>query len=428
MARVGNDYASKYYIEGTYKKEASTRFARDQRWGQFYAVGGGWIISKENFLRGSDVISNLKLRGSYGETGNNRTNAYFPYSQDYAAGWSNLGSTGINATALVDRFITWEKQATTNIGLDFGFFKNRITGSIEYYKRASKDLIMGTALPPSGGMGFSEITTNIGAMENTGFEINLNTVNFRNDNFEWTTNINVGTNKNKITKLNGAENIISGMNILEVGTDRYEFYTWEYAGVDPTDGAAMWYKDDANGNKVTTKNYSEATRYKQGKSALADFEGGFTNYFRYKNFDLNVLFNFSVGSYIYDSTYAGLMNTGASAGYQWSQDIANRWQNPGDITNTPKLTTAQNNYTSTSTRFLFKNDYLRLKALNLGYNFSDKVVSQMGIKGLRIYFQGDNLLTFQSHKGIDPEQSIGGTTDSRSYQQRIYTVGFNVKL
>ena len=234
--------------------------------------------------------------------------------------------------------------------------------------------------------------------------------------------------KNKITKLNGAENIISGMNILEVGTDRYEFYTWEYAGVDPTDGAAMWYKDDANGNKVTTKNYSEATRYKQGKSALADFEGGFTNYFRYKNFDLNVLFNFSVGSYIYDSTYAGLMNTGASAGYQWSQDIANRWQNPGDITNTPKLTTAQNNYTSTSTRFLFKNDYLRLKALNLGYNFSDKVVSQMGIKGLRIYFQGDNLLTFQSHKGIDPEQSIGGTTDSRSYQQRIYTVGFNVKL
>ena len=428
MGRASYDYMAKYFLEGTYKKEASTRFNPDERWGEFYAVGAGWIISKENFLRGSNVVSNLKLRGSYGETGNNRTSSYFPYSQDYAAGWSNLDNTGLNATALVDRNITWEKQATTNIGLDFGFFKNRITGSIEYFNRASKDLIMGTALAPSGGMGLTSITTNIGAMKNYGFEINLNTINVRNDNFEWSTNINVGTTKNEITKLNGADSMISGLNILEVGGDMYEFYMWEYAGVDPTDGAAMWYMDDADGNKVTTKDYSKATRYKQGKSALPDFEGGFTNYFRYKNFDLNVLFNFSVGGYIYDSTYAGLMNTGASAGYQWSPDIADRWQNPGDITNTPKLTTAQNNYTSTSTRFLFKNDYLRLKALNVGYNFSNRAVEQMGLKGLRIYFQGDNLATFQSHKGIDPEQSINGTTSSRSYQQRIYTVGFNVKL
>ncbi|WP_312355519.1 SusC/RagA family TonB-linked outer membrane protein [Empedobacter sp.] len=428
MGRASYDYMNKYFLEGTYKKEASTRFKRDLRWGEFYAVGAGWIISKENFLKGSDFISNLKLRGSYGETGNNRTSSYFPYSQDYAAGWSNLNETGLNATALVDDSITWEKQATTNIGLDFGFFKNRITGSVEYYNRASKDLIMGTALAPSGGMGFTSITTNIGSMKNYGIEVNLNTVNVRNDNFEWTTGINVGTVKNEITKLNGAEFIIDGTKRLEVGGDLYEFYIWEYAGVDPTDGAAMWYKDDADGNKVTTKDYSSATRYKQGKSSLPDFEGGFTNYFRYKNFDLNVLFNFSVGAYIYDSTYAGLMNTGASAGYQWSTDINDRWQNPGDITNTPKLTTSQNNYNSTSTRFLFKNDYLRLKALNVGYNFSQRNLQQMGIKGLRIYFQGDNLLTFQSHKGIDPEQSITGTTNSRSYQQRIYTVGFNVKL
>ncbi|WP_291073809.1 SusC/RagA family TonB-linked outer membrane protein [Empedobacter sp. UBA5987] len=428
MGRVSYDYASKYFLEGSFRKEASTRFAEDVRWGDFFSVGASWIISKENFLRGSDVVSNLKLRGSYGETGNNRTSSYFPYSQDYAAGWSNLNETGLNATALVDDLITWEKQATTNIGLDFGFFKNRITGSVEYYNRASKDLIMGTALAPSGGMGFTSITTNIGSMKNYGIEVNLNTVNVRNDNFEWTTGINVGTVKNEITKLNGAEFIIDGTKRLEVGGDLYEFYIWEYAGVDPTDGAAMWYKDDADGNKVTTKDYSSATRYKQGKSSLPDFEGGFTNYFRYKNFDLNVLFNFSVGAYIYDSTYAGLMNTGASAGYQWSTDIYDRWQNLGDITNTPKLTTSQNNYNSTSTRFLYKNDYLRLKALNVGYNFSQRNLQQMGIKGLRIYFQGDNLLTFQSHKGIDPEQSITGTTNSRSYQQRIYTVGFNVKL
>ena len=429
MARAAYDFNRKYYAEGTFKKEASTRFNRDERWGDFYAVGAGWVISKENFLANSRVVNNLKLRASYGETGNNRTTSYFPYAQNYASGldWANIGSTGLNATALVDYGITWEKQQTLNIGLDFGFFKNRITGSVEYYERTSKDLIMGTALAPSGGMGFASITTNIGAMKNSGFDVNLNSVNIRNNNFEWTTNINVGTVKNKITKLNGAENIISGSQILEVGGNRYEFYIWEWAGVDPDDGKAMWYMDDANGNKVTTKDYSQAQRYKTGKSALPDFEGGFTNYFRYKNIDLNVLFNFSVGSYVYDSSYAGLMSSG-ERGYQWSADITNRWTKPGDITDTPALTTISNNNNTTSTRFLFKNDYLRLKALNIGYNFTASTVRQIGIKGLRIYFQGDNLLTFQSHKGIDPEQSVAGTTDNRSYQQRIYTLGFNVKL
>jgi len=435
MSRVSYEYNKKYFAEGLFKKEASTRFNRDNRWGSFYAVGAGWIISRENFLKDSKVVSNLKLRGSYGETGNNKilqsdgsTQYYFPYSQNYGAGWSNLDEAGLNADPLVDPNITWEKQATSNIGLDFGFFNNRISGSVEYYNRESKDLIMGTALAPSGGVGFKEIVTNIGSMKNYGFDINLRSVNIRNDNFEWTTNINVGTVKNKLTKLNGAESIINGTKILEVGGSLYDFYLWEWAGVDPADGKAMWYTDDANGNKVTTKEYSLAKRYKQDKSSLPDFEGGFTNYFRYRNIDLNVLFNFSVGSYIYDSSYASLMGSGYTAGAQWSKDIENRWQNPGDITNTPKLTTLNNNDSATSTRFLFKNNYLRLKALNIGYNFSDRSVREMGIKGLRIYFQGDNLLTFQSHKGIDPEQSITGTTNSRSYQQRIYTVGFNVKL
>ena len=427
MGRVGYDYLNKYFVEGTYRKEASTRFHEDVRWGDFFSVGASWVISKENFLRGSNVISNLKLRGSYGEVGNNTTSSYFPYLQTYTAGWSQLDQPGIMIGTIPDRNLSWEKTASTNIGLDFGFFKNRITGSIEYFNRESIDLIMGSNVAYSGA-GQSSILTNIGSVRNYGVEFNLNTVNVRNENFEWTTNINVGKTKNEILKLNGADSMVNGTKLWEVGNSLYDWYIQEWAGVDPNDGAAMWYKNDANGNKVITKNYSEATRYLQDKSSLPDFEGGFSNYFRYKNFDLNVLFNFSVGSYIYDSSYAGLMNTGKNAGYQWSTDIAGRWQNPGDITDIPKLTMANNDYNSQSTRFLFKNDYLRLKALNVGYNFSDKAVNQMGIKGLRIFFQGDNLLTFASHKGIDPEQSLAGTTNSRSYQQRIYTVGFNVKL
>jgi len=427
MGRVSYDYASKYFLEGSFRKEASTRFAEDVRWGDFFSVGASWIISKENFLRGSDVVSNLKLRGSYGEVGNNATSSYFPYLQNYTSGWSQLDNPGILIGSIADQNLTWEKTASTNIGLDFGFLKNRITGSFDYFNRESIDLIMGRNVAYSGA-GQLSILTNIGAVKNFGFEVSLNTINIRNKNFEWTTNINVGKTKNEITKLNGTDSMVNGTKLWEIGNSIYDWYIQEWAGVDPTDGKAMWYKDDANGNKVTTKVYSEAKRYLQDKSSLPDFEGGFTNYFRYKNFDLNILFNFSVGSYVYDSSYASLMSSGKNAGYQWSKDIVNRWQKPGDVTDTPMLTSANNDFNSQSTKFLFKNDYLRLKALNFGYNFSEKNVEQMGIKGLRIYFQGDNLLTFQSHKGLDPEQNLAGTTDSRSYQQRIYTVGFRVTL
>ncbi|WP_291091906.1 SusC/RagA family TonB-linked outer membrane protein [Empedobacter sp. UBA7494] len=434
MGRLTYDYMSKYFVEGSYRKEASSRFSRDERWGQFYSVGASWIISKEEFLKGSSTISLLKLRGSYGEVGNNRvlsgaSQNYFPYLQGYEGGFPQLDVPGLFLGNLVDANLTWEKTASLNVGLDFGFLKNRISGSVDYFNRKSIDLIMGRAVPPSAA-GQQSIVTNIGTMKNYGFEINLNTKNIVSENFEWNTNINVGRTYNEIIKLNGADQIVDGTKLLKVGGSRYDWYLREYAGVDSQTGDAMWYKDDGNGNKVTTKVYGEATRYLQDKSALPDFEGGISNYFRYKNFDLNVLFNFSVGSYVYDSSYAGLMHSVSSrnAGYQLSEDINGRWQNPGDITDIPKLTSVNNDYTATSTRFLFKNDYLRLKALNFGYNFSERNVQQMGIKGLRIYFQGDNLLTFQSHKGIDPEQSVNGVTDSRSYQQRIYTVGFSVKL
>lgn len=434
MGRLGYNYMGKYFVEGSYRKEASTSFSRDNRWGEFYSVGASWILSREEFLKASQAVSLLKLRASYGELGNNRvlssgSRIYFPYTQGYDAGFPNLDVPGVLMGGLVDENIKWEKTATLNVGLDFGFINNRISGSFDFFNRESKDLIMGMAVAPSS-TGQTEIVTNIGSLRNYGFELNLNTVNVRNDNFEWTTNINIGKTMNEIKKLNGADRIVDGTKLLEVGGSRYDWYLQEYAGVDPTDGAAMWYMDDKDGNKVTTKNYGEAKRYLQDKSALPDFEGGFANYFRYKGIDMNVLFNFSVGSYIYDSSYAGLMHSvnAGRAGYQLSEDIKDRWQNPGDITNVPKLTSVNNNYTSTSTRFLFKNDYLRLKALNVGYNFSDKAVSQMGLKGLRIYFQGDNLFSAQSHKGIDPEQSVTGITNSRSYQQKIYTVGFNVKL
>ena len=195
----------------------------------------------------------------------------------------------------------------------------------------------------------------------------------------------------------------------------------------------MWYQDvlDANdeptGEQITTDDYGDASRNYIDKSSLPDVIGGLTNYVRVGDFDLNLLFNFSFGSYIYDSTYAGLMS-GFESVRSASPDLVDRWQNPGDITNIPRLEAASNDYNSTSDRFLFKNNYVRLKALNFGYNLPENLVNNIGLSKLRLFFQGDNLLTLASHEGIDPEQSVAGTTNNRSFNQRIISFGLNLEF
>lgn len=259
-------------------------------------------------------------------------------------------------------------------------------------------------------------------------EVTLSTENIRTDNFSWSSNLNFSLDKNKITELAGG-NFISGTKRYEVGKSLFEFWIQEYAGVDSADGKMMWYKDvtaaDGSVTKQTTKVYAEATRYYTGKNSIPDFVGGFNNNFRYKNIDLSILFNFSFGGYIYDSQYSGLMSL-ARLGDQITADIKNRWQKPGDVTDVPVLLASQNDFTSQSTRYLYKNDYVRLKALTLGYNLSKSATRSIGISNMRFFLQGDNLLTWQSHKGLDPEQSFAGTTDNRSYNLR--TLSFGVKV
>jgi hypothetical protein len=226
------------------------------------------------------------------------------------------------------------------------------------------------------------------------------------------------------------EKITSGTKQLMKGRSVYDFFIQEYAGVDPANGNALWYEDvtDENGNVIgrdTTNIYSNADRYYVG-SSLPDYIGGFSSYLRYKNFDVNVMFNFSTGSKIYDSSYAGLMSSLDATGYQLSEDIEGRWQKPGDITDVPKLFSSNNDYNSQSTRFLFDNNYLRLKALTIGYNIPKSLLNKVTISDARIYFQADNIWTLQSHKGLDPEQDIAGTTNNRSYLMKTYSLGINV--
>lgn len=436
LGRATYNYKNKYFAEGSYSYDESSRFSPATRGGSFYSGGVSWIVSKENFLADSNTFSLIKLRASYGELGNNdviRNGAsdYFPYQTGFEGGYPNLDQNGVVLGAPSNYNLQWEKSKTLTIGLDFGLFNDRINGNVDYFSRKSSDLIFNRDTP--GSVGFTKYLDNVGEIENYGYEVNINTVNFKNKNFQWTTNFNISTFKNRVNEL-FTNTIDSGNKRLEVGRSVYDFFLPEWAGVDSATGMGTWFINDvdSNGNVIgrkTTTSYTLANSNDNkvfAHSSIPDISGGLTNYFKVGPVDLNVLFNYSFGAYVFDSIYQGIMSGFSRPGYQQSVDVKNAWQNPGDITDVPINLQTQNNNNASSTRFLFKNDYVRLKSLTLGYNINKDMLSQFGVNSFRIFLQGDNVWTWQSHKGIDPEQNINGNTDYRSYQSRTLSMGVTV--
>lgn len=432
LGRVSYNYKEKYFVEGSFRRDGSSVFSKDVRWGNFYSVGGAYIVSEENFLKNNKTISFLKLKASYGELGNNNFNVdggyeFFPYLSTYLTGYSVGSNIGVILSSPKDHLLSWEKTASFNAGLELGLFKNRVNVNVDYYNKESIDLV--GPLLTAGSTGATSITSNIGKLRNYGWEFVINTKNIRTDNFRWDTSLNFSFDKNKIIALsNNNEPQTVGTKRWEVGRSLYDFYIQEYAGVNPENGNPLWYMDvtDTNGNvsKVTTEDYSKASRY-YNHSSLPWIIGGVNNYVKFKNFDINALVNFSFGSYLYDYTYADLMR-GYFDGHSRSVDLERRWQKPGDITDVPRLTSTNLQEASFSTRFLFKNDYVRLKALTIGYNFEKETLEKIGIRNLRLFLQADNLLTWQSRKNIDPEQALNGLTDSRA--SNLKTISFGLKL
>lgn len=428
LGRLSYNYKEKYFVEGSYRTDESSRFAPDARRGNFYSVGGSWIVSEEAFLKGNKILNNLKLKASYGQLGNeSNDNGYFLYLTNFLTGYDEGSNPGVLYDWPSDPKITWEEAVATNFGVDFKLF-NFLNTSFEYFNKQTNKLFYD--LPSAPSTGFSEVTTNNGSLRNYGWELSLNTQNISTKNFEWSSNFNISTLKSEILALENEDNSSN----LKEGGSRFEFYMRKYAGVNSDTGEAQWYKDvldtdnKPTGAKEITTDYSAATRYYTGKEFIPKFTGGFNNYFRLGNFDLNILLNYSFGSYLYDYDYASLMNGFKSQGYAASVDLKDRWQKPGDITNVPRLQTNTNSFNSYSDRFLFKNDYVRLKALTFGYSLPQDAIKSIGASALRIYFQGDNLFTYQSHKGVDPEQGFGGGTNQRALGQKTYTFGLKLQF
>ena len=431
ISRFSYNYDNTYFAEISFRRDGSTKFSKNTRWGNFYSFGGSWILSNESFVDNISWIDYLKLKFSYGELGNNRNIGFFPYLQVFDTGYNQLDNTGVISSQFVDPNLTWEKTALLNFGTEFTLFEGKLQGSIEYYSKKSIDLIYNKPLAISTGN--KSIKTNIGAVKNSGIEFSFNSLVIKKDDFSLDLGINFSFDKNEINELTQDE-FINGTKKWKVGKSLYDFFIQEAAGVDPVDGFQMWFKDvltpegEPTGERVTTKEYADATRYYLDKSSLPKMVGGFNTKISFKNFDLSTLINFSFGSYVYDSVYASLMNGFESPGRNGHPDLKNRWQKPGDQTSVPLFLNEQNDFNAISSRFLFKNNYIRVRGLNLGYTFNENWMENYKIKGLRLYLQGDNLLTFQSHKGIDPEQELSGMTNNRSHQMKTISLGVNLQL
>lgn len=422
LGRAEYDYQNKYLFSASLRTDGSSRFSPDSRWGTFWSVGASWKLSEEQFLKGIDWLNLLTLRASYGAQGNDNIGTYYAYEALYAIS-NNLGESGVVTSRLPTPDLKWESNLNFNLGLDVSLLAGRISATAEYFNRESKDLLFARPLAPSTG--FSSLDANVGAVQNTGFEVQLNLVPVKTRNFRWDLNLNATHYKNKITELPQKE-IISGTKKLIVGGSLNRFFLKEWAGVSTETGLPQWYKTNSDGQKVITNVYAEGSQYLQNSTSLPDVYGGITNTFRLSNFELSALLSYSVGGKILDNDYTMILHNGSNPGRSWSTEILNRWTPENRNTDVPALSTVNNSWNSASTRFLYSATYARLKTLSLSYNLPKALTSKLSVANVRFSLLGENLLTFYGHQGMDPEQTVEGTTYYRYPAIRSLSAGLQL--
>jgi len=388
----------KYVFKASVRRDGSSRFGSNNRFGTFPAVSAGWIISEESFFGKNKTLPFLKLRASYGQLGNSEIGD-FP-SRFLFSGVSYNRVPGLAPTQPGNNDLTWEKSTQVDVGIEFGLFSNRISGELDYYTKETDGLLFNVPLP--GSSGTSSINRNIGVLESTGIELVLNSQNVKAGDFSWVTSFNISNYKNEIKTLpNEGSDIVIGRNVNRVGEAVLSFYMPEYAGVDPDNGDALYYINGSDGSRETTNSISQANRIVAGQPN-PDWIAGLTNTLAYKGLELDFTFVGEWGASIYN---AGGRFQSANGNFEDNQSIdqLNRWQKPGDITNVPQARLYGFNGYGHSTRWLNDASFIRLRNLTLGYNLPASILDRLGFSSLKVYAAGSNLLTFNDFPGYDPE-------------------------
>lgn len=453
FARLNYDYDNKYYGSFSYRRDGSSRFNRDSRWGNFFSFGLSWRISQEDFMKEISWIDNLKLRGSYGETGNDailRDGAadYYPSQSLYDLGLNNGLEAGLFYPVMANKDLKWETQVSSDVALEFGLF-GKLTGSVEYFRKASRDLLFDVSQPISSGV--PSIIRNIGKVRNQGVEIDLNYKILDHKDWRVSAGLNATFINNKLTRLpesNREEGIVNGTKKLMEGHSIYEFWLRQWWGVDPDNGDGLYVFDaenntDANGNisaaakktlvekdgQVLTNSYTYG-KYDFSGSAVPKVYGGFNVNVGWKAFDLSAVFSYSLGGKVLDSNYQSLMNL-TNYGYAMSTDVRRAWTTPGQITDVPRLdnnATHATNTNQTSTRFLTKSDYLNLRTVTLSYTLPKTLLSAINIKSVRVNLSAENLFMLKARQGLNPQGNHKGITYNEYLPARNFTLGLNVSF
>lgn len=420
-------YLQKYFVSTSVRTDGSSRFSPENRWGTFWSFGGSWKINREDFLKDVHALSNLTLRASYGAQGNDNIGTYYAYKSLYSIG-AFLGSSTLQASRLPTPNLSWETNLNTNVGLDFGFWNNRLSGSIEFFSRSSKDLLFSRDLIPSSG--FGSIDENIGKLRNYGWEFTLAAVPVLTKDWRWSISVNATTYKNKIVSI-PSEEMWNGSKKWVKGGSLYDYYLYEWAGVNPEDGQPQWYYYDENGDKKVTEDYSNLVSSDKKKvgSSLPTVSGGFQTDVKYKDIALSAQFAYAIGGKLYNNDYTMLMDVAGANGSTVSKDLLNRWTPENRNTDVPRLVYDQtSDFTSSSTRWLVDRSFLRLKNLTLSYSLPRVWMSRLSMKEVNIFIQGENLLTFSKQQGLDPEQPLSGTVSFRYPAMKTFSFGLNVKF
>ncbi|MCU0468374.1 MAG: TonB-dependent receptor [Arcicella sp.] len=430
FSRVNYKFDNKYLIGLSGRVDGSSRFGANNRYGFFPSASVGWILSEESFIKDIRQISLLKIRGSYGFTGNAEI-ANFPSLGLYTAeGYA--GTPGQRQFQLENPDLKWEKTAQTDIGLEVGLFNNRLSFEVDYYSKYTTDLLLDVNVP--GTSGFSRQLKNVGELENKGWEFIVRTDNKFGD-LTWRASINAATNKNKILNLQGQ--VITGgfLNRAVEGQPLSVFVGPEYAGVDPANGDALYYlnttKADGSFDKTKTNDVNQAAFVPIGNPNPL-WIGGITNDFSYKGIDLSVTFQGVYGNDVYNGAGKFMSANGDFYDNQ-TLDQLNRWRKPGDITNVPQARYVGGNGTAESSRYLEDASYTRLKTVTLGYAFPKSITDKLKLSRLRIYATANNLLTFTKYTGWDPEVNtdyLTGVAAGNDFysapQPKTITVGLNL--
>lgn len=436
FGRVQYDYDERIFVSGSYRRDASSRFHPDHRWGNFWSAGAAWLINRESWFN-VKWIDMLKLKASIGSQGNDNIGAY-RYTHNYQI-VNSASKPGVIFTAQGNENITWETNTNFNVGAEFDLFKGRLSGSFEYFYRKTTDMLF--AFPVAPSMGYSSYYANVGDMRNSGIELNLNAVLLNRKNVQWNFGLNLTHYKNKILKLpeerktaktiEGYEGFASGSYFFTEGESLHTFYIPKYAGVKPDTGESMWYTTNPETGAIeTTTAYQQATYYTSG-NAIADLYGGFNTSIAFFGVDVSASFTYQIGGLAYDSGYAGSMTSpvGTSVGMNMHKDLLNAWTPENPESNIPRLQYNDRYTAALSDRFLTDASYLNIQNIQVGYTFPHKWTSKFGVHSLRVYLACDNVFYWSYRDGFDPRYSFTGSTNNATYSPiRTISGGITVQF